>query len=139
MKTEAQFITPSDFENYWGINLNRELKGDNYSRKAELFLLQVEDQLLGWIEANTFRNIPWDNLTEYQTEQLQLALLYQAFYIFKNSNISLDSGYDPDNGMIISPDKLASIEVNRTALNFLKNAGLYNHVVTNHRRYTTFN
>ena len=139
IRNEPRFVTPDDFENYWGENLNAKLKGDNYSNKANIFLKIVEDRLLNWIDANTFRVTTWDALTDYQLEQLQYAILTQAMYVFRNSDISLDSGYDPESGIIASKGVLNNLVVSQAALDFLKNAGLYNQRVTNRRRFTRFN
>lgn len=138
IRTEARFVTPDDFENYWGTNLNSLLKGKNYSSKAEIFLKVVEDRLLNWIDANTFRVTQWDELTDFQIEQLQLAILTQAMYVFRNSDISLDSGYDPDSGIVADRGTLSGLVVSQAALDFLKTAGLYNHRIRNRRRFTRF-
>lgn len=138
MRTEARFVTPDDYENYWGENLNAKLKGMNYSNKATIFLKVVEDRLLNWIDANTFRNYDWDSLSDFQLEQLQYAILTQAQYVFRNSDISLDSGYDPDRGIIATKGQLNDLVVCQAAIDFLKTGGLYNLRITNRRRFTRF-
>ena len=150
---EPQFVSSSDFLNYWGVNLNKELKGDsNQSNKADLFLRRIEDRLMVWVDANTFRNVGWDELKEnykFRTEKekecaqirreaWQKAILTQAMYVFRNSDISLDSGYDPEKGVIAQKNDLASIEICQAAIDFIKRAGLYNHVVSNRNRYLFF-
>lgn len=138
MRTEAMFVTPDDFYNYWGIDLNAKLKGDNYSHKADIFLRIVEDRLLNWIDANTFRVSRWEDITEFQKEKLQLAILTQAMYVYRNSDISLDSGYDPDRGIIATKGQLNDLVVCQAAIDFLKTGGLYNQKITNRRRFTRF-
>lgn len=138
IRNEPRFVTPDDFENYWNENLNAKLKGDNYSNKANAFLRVVEDRLLNWIDANTFRVSPWEDLSEFQIENLQKAILTQAMYVFRNSDISLDSGYDPERGIIADRQKLKDLTISDAALDFLKTAGLYNHKIRNKRRFTRF-
>jgi hypothetical protein len=139
LRTTPQFVTPADFFNFWGVDLDSALvSNDNESNKANTFLLRVEDRMLTWIDDTTFRNVGWDELTDYQTEQLQKAILTQAMYVYRSSDISMDSGYDPDKGIIANRADLEKIEICSAALGYLKNAGLYNHVITNRHRYTRF-
>lgn len=138
IRTEPKFITPDDFENYWGVNLNASLKGDNYSNKANVFLRMVEDRIFEWIDAETFRVTDWDTLTDFQLEKVQKAILEQAMYVYKNSDIALDSGYDPDVGIVVDKEKLDKIVMCGPAINCLKNAGLYNQKIRNRRRFTRF-
>lgn len=147
-----QFITSSDFLTYWGINLNEKLKGNaNESNKADIFLKRVEDRMMAWIDANTYRTISWDelrddyvarseneyNLLKKQRESWKKAILTQAMYIFRNGDIMTDSGYDPDKGIVAPISELHNIEICSAAIDYIKVAGLYNHVVTNKYRYTT--
>lgn len=136
MRTTPRFVTPSDYENYKGENLLRILKiNDNSSNKADLFLMQVEDLLLARIDATSFRLNDWNDLTEFQLESLQKAIIIQADYIIRNSNLFTDSGYDLEKGLIIDPDVLAKITLCNSAVDFLRNCGLYNHVIQNKGRY----
>ena len=134
MRTEPRFVKPDDFKNRVGIDLNEKLKGSS-SNKANLFLLDVESKFLAWIDANTFRTTPWDELTEFQLENLQEAIIIQALYIYKNSDIALDSGYDLERGILASQEELTLRSVCPTALNYLKRSGLYNHTISNRHRF----
>lgn len=137
IRTSARFVTPEDYRNYFGEDLNAILKLDgNLSNGANLFLMRVEDRLLSWIDANTFRKYPWDRLSDYQKECLQIAILMQANYIIRNSELTYDSGYDPERGEIASIETISSIEINRGSIDKLKNCGLFNHKVDNIVRYT---
>lgn len=150
---EPQFVSPEDFLNYWGIDLNETLKSEsNDSNKANIFLKRVEDRLMSWIDANTFRVIPWDYLKgpikastkereetiKKQREAWNLAILTQAMYIYKNSEIGLDSGYDPEKGIVATKDSLSAIEICQSAIDYIKVAGLYNHCVSNKLRHSTW-
>jgi hypothetical protein len=139
LRLEPRFVSADDFENYWGENLNAKLKGDNYSNKADKFLLRIENRLMTWLDANTFRVYEWDHLSDFQLENLQLAILEQAMYVFRNSDLALDSGYDPEQGVIADYEKINSIAICQPAIDLLKTAGLFNLRITNKRRFTTFN
>lgn len=141
INTEPKFISPSDFHNYWGMDLNAALKSDNnVSNKANTFLKIVEDRLMAWIDANTARNFAWDDLWQYEwaLEHFQKALLEQAMYMYRNSDILMDSGYDPDSGIIAKREDLLKIAVSESAINLLKVGGIFNQVMTNKRRYLDF-
>lgn len=150
---QPEFISTDDFFNYWGINLESKLNtGDNRSNFANMFLKRIEDRVMSWIDANTFRNIPWENLksdykveNEYEQKYIDIqkdywrkALLEQAMYVFRNGDIGQDSGYDQEKGVIAPSENLQSIEICRPCINFLKCAGLYNHNIQNTFRYTSF-
>lgn len=143
-----QFVSPSDFFTYWGINLNEKLRGNaNNSNKADIFLKRIEDRMMAWIDANTFRVTPWEQLKDdYKTESehlrnqrrnWKLAILTQALYVYRNGDIMTDSGYDPEKGIIAPKSQLQDIEICQAAIDYIKVAGLYNHVVSNKFRYTT--
>lgn len=141
INTEPKFINPSDFYNYWGIDLNAALKSDNnVSNKANTFLKIVEDRLMAWVDSNTARNFAWDELWQYEwaLEHFQKALLEQAMYMYRNSDILMDSGYDPDSGIIAKREDLLKIAVAESAINLLKVGGIFNQVMTNRRRYLDF-
>jgi hypothetical protein len=139
---EPQFITPDDFENYWGVNLREKLKNNsNPSNKANMFLKRIEIRVMNWIDANTFRVTRWDNLTEFQLEHFRIALLEQAMYVYRNTDLALDSAYDPEKGFIVQSNgngssSLKAIEICEPTLRELKLAGLYNLNILNRNRYT---
>ncbi len=138
MRTEPMFITPADFYNYWGVDLNEELQdGGNISNKANIFLKIVEDRMMSYIDANSFRNTSWEEIKQYPyaLECMQLAILTQAMYVFRNTDIALDSGYDPDSGVVASKKELAALVMCEPALNYLRQGGLFNQTINNRRRH----
>lgn len=152
IKMTPQFVSADDFLTYWGIDLRERLKGTN-SNKADIFLKRIEDRLMTWIDANTFRVFDWvtlkDDYDNYLNEShrksaketkeaWKKAILSQAMYVFKNSDLGFDSGYDPAKGIIAQHRDLEEIEICRPAIDFLKSVGLLNHVVKNTVRYTSF-
>ena len=141
IRAEAKFVTPDDYTNFFGQNLNAMLKiKDNASNVANIFLMHIEDKMLSRIDAISFRLSKWevDDLTAFQLESLQKAILYQSEYTIRNSDIFSDSGYDLEKGEIISFEKLQNIAICRTSIDLLKNCGLFNQVIRNRRRYPEF-
>ena len=101
MEIKTKYITVDDFKNYFGIDLDLELKAqDNPSNTAVAFLVRVENRMATFLDARFNRRIDveYPKFTDYQKEHYSLALLEQAYYIFKNGDISVDSGYDFDAG-----------------------------------------
>lgn len=142
LRTTAKFVTPDDFKNLFGIDLRQRLRpSDNESNKADLFLMIVEDKFLQEVDRRIFRNYDWDEITLHpdDLEAMQKAVLTQALYVYRNSDLGLDSGYDPDRGVIVDKEALEAIKICDDALNYLRNAGLYVLTISNRRRYQRFN
>lgn len=136
LRTTPKFVQPSDYLNYTGRDLNAELHANaNESNKADLFLMQIEDFMLARIDKTSFRLYRWDKLSPYQLECLQKAIIIEAQYIIRNSNLFTDSGYDPEKGEIISAAKLQDIAICGASLDQLSNCGLYNHNIRNRKRF----
>lgn len=113
----------------------RESGSELDSNKANMFLMRVEDRLLAWLDANTFRNFRWEDLSGQRKDALQKAILVQAMYVFRNSDISMDSGYDPQRGVIAQRKDLQLVEICDSAFDILKSAGLYSRVIKNRKRW----
>ena len=56
---------------------------------------------------SSFTLPPPPHFTDYQKYHYKHALLEQAIYIYKNGDISVDSGYDPDKGEVARPERYA--------------------------------
>ena len=142
MRTHAYFVSPQDFNNYWGIDLNvvlPETGSELDSNKADMFLMRVEDRLMAWLDANTYRTYLWESIEGNDKEAMQKAIIIQAMYIFRNSDLSTDSGYDPQRGVVIAKKDLQSIEICDAAVDILKASGLYSRTIKNRRRYIRLN
>ena len=137
---KPQFVSVDDFKNYWGLDLRNMLRSnDNESNQAETFLARVEDRLMQWIDNNTFRRIRYEDLREKfpeSYENWQKAILTQAMYMFKNGDLGIESGYDAEKGQIIGRQELVEMAVCPAAIDYLSNAGLFNLVIKNRRRFT---
>ena len=101
---QTKYITKDEFEEYFGINLSSELGGD---MEAIRFIKRVEDRLATFVDSNFNANIDmkYPCFTDYQKYHYKLALLEQCIYIFKNGDISVDSGYDPEKGEVARPER----------------------------------
>lgn len=124
----TQYITPDDFQQYFGINLGAQLKGNaNPSDKAYAFLKRIEDRMQVFLNSTFFKNIDveWRHMSDFQKEHYRLALLEQAIYVFKNGDIMVDSGYDPDEGLKISPHEKREIMLSDVAKMHLEMTGLW--------------
>ena len=127
--TQARNLTPDEFKDYFCIDLDKALRGgDNPSASAEAFIRRETDRLESYIVARLGRS-PKDiygRMTDYQREEYKKALLEQVYYVFKNGEISADSGYDIDKGEVASSGILASKAIAPNARSHLIACGIWN-------------
>lgn len=110
MDLNTRNITLDDFRLWSGIDLRAQLKGDdNPSGTAQAFLNRVTYRLETYVDAQFYRSVAreYPTFTNYQKEHYKHALLEQVLYVFKNGDISADSGYDPEKGEVASNSTLA--------------------------------
>lgn len=128
MEIRTKYITPDDFRDYFGIDLGMTLKGNaNPSDKANAFIKRLEDRMESYLNAHFFKNVSdeWTHFTDFQKEKYRLALLEQAIYVFENGDISVDSGYEPDEGIKITRDEVNRLTIAPNAINNLRMTGLW--------------
>lgn len=106
------------------------------SDRAEAWIARIEDRLKTFIDANFYRNVDreYPKFTEYQKYHYRRALEEQAVYIWRNSDISTDSGYDPEQGQRISPNQLKQLSIAPNAKDELILCGLWNRKIRNRTR-----
>ena len=139
MRTQPRFVTPDDFLNYTGKDLASMLNiNDNISNTTNLFLMRIEDCLLARIDTESFRIVRWEDLTDFQTENLQKAIIYQTEYILRNSDLFTDSGYDLEKGEVMPYEKIQKIAICQVSRDLLQNCGLLNRVIKNRNRRSKF-
>lgn len=129
MNFEPKYVNEDDFKEYFGKDLKELLNDDdNISNKSNSFLYRVEARLISYVNAVVGKNIEYiyDNLSDYQKERLKLAILEQTYYVLRNSDISTDSGYDPDSGIIADKEELKQLVVCQNTINYLIEANLWN-------------
>lgn len=138
MRTEPRFVKANDYKNYTGKDLNEMFDTEDSNNLAEKFILRIEDLLLTRIDNISFRTQNWENLTDFQLECLQKAIIEQITYIVRNSDLFSDSGYDLDKGKIIDNEELYKIEICRASKDYLRRCGLLNLTVKNTRRFNNW-
>lgn len=137
IKPDKVYVTPDDFKNVYQVDLRELLKSNNNnSFKAEAFIAMVTSHLKNWIDCNTFRRIQYEDLTEYQYEQWQRAILAQVYYTYREGAkaLGLASGIDDEQGVVIQPEAIYQMEICPATINYLSNAGLFNLVMKNRPR-----
>ena len=124
----TRYITADEFREYTGIDLAEELQDtSNPSDKVNAFLKRVEDRMEAYLNAHLFKNVSdlWTRFSDEQKAYYKRALLEQAYYVFKNGDISADSGYDPERGIIVSKHALTEITLAPNAKDCLRMTGLW--------------
>ena len=78
MELMPRFVNVNDIENFLGINLIDKFKDE---QKANVFIRMTEEQVMMWLNANTFRNINFSKLTDFEKENFEKAIIHQVYYI----------------------------------------------------------
>ena len=128
MAIQTRYITADEFTEYFGINLAEELKDTaNASDKVNAFIARTEDRLEAYLNATFFKLVSdcWPVFTDNQKLWYKKALLEQCYYTFKNGDISADSGYESDKGIIANPEQLKKLVIAPNAKHYLKLTGLW--------------
>ena len=136
MEIKTKYITPDDFKDYFGIDLDLELKSlGNPSNTAEAFIMRIENRVASFIDAEFYRRVDeeYPNFTDYQKEHYSQALLEQAMYVFKNGDISVDSGYSMDTGEVASNDTIIKKTIAPNCKQELILCGLWSRQIRNRR------
>ena len=135
MELLTKYITVDEFNDYTGENLDGNLvNGDNPSNKGNAFLYRIEKRLSSYLDANFYRNVDkeYPTFTNYQKEHYKLALLEQALYIFKNGDVSVDSGYEQESGVVADREKLKTLFIAPNCKTQLMLCGLWCTHINNH-------
>jgi len=127
MKTK--YITLDEFKEYTGIDLQIQMKSDdNPSNTAYAFLTRIENRMHTFISSNFCRNIDeeYPQFTDYQKQHYKYALIEQALYVFQNGDISVDSGYDTEKGIVTGKHDLKELVIAPNTVDELRLCGLWN-------------
>ena len=128
MTIQTKYITADEFREYTGVDLSAELKDtSNPSNKVNAFLMRVEDRMEVFMNSRFFKNVGelYPKFSDFQKLHYKLALIEQAYYIFKNGDIYSDSGYDPEKGIIASKHALSELTIAPAARDHLRMTGLW--------------
>lgn len=136
MALQTRYVTKDEFKEYSGIDLDTQLKDDdNPSNKAEAFLNRIEVRMEAFLNAEFFRNVDveFKKFTDFQKQHYKYALMEQAIYILRNGDISTDSGYDPEKGVITSAKNLKPLTIAPNAKDHLSLCGLWSRKINGER------
>lgn len=124
---QTKYITPDEFKAYSGIDLAMITDDANPSNKQAAFLKRIEDRMATLIDVNCFRkvDVEYPNFSEYQKEHYKRALMEQAIYVFRNGELSEESGYDFEKGVIANAQSIHQIALSPNAKDELILCGLW--------------
>ena len=134
MNLLTKYITADEFKEYTGVDLAIELRDtSNPSDKVNAFLKRVEDRMEVFMNSRFFHNVSelYPKFSNFQKEHYKLALIEQAYYIFKNGDIYSDSGYDPEKGIVASKHALGELVIAPAARDHLRMTGLWSRHIGN--------
>ena len=128
----SNFCEPEDFKNVWGIDLFAVMRDDGIT--PDQFLARVERQIKQFIDQVGFRTWDWGSVENYWPwrEAMQMAILEQAYYLYRNTDIATDAGYDPDKGMVADPNVMKKVTICNGAYQYLHDAGMLNRTLPKH-------
>lgn len=137
MEFQSKYVTADEFKEYTGIDLYGNLKDDdNPSNKVNALLFRVETRLDAFINANFYRNVDveYPTFSDYQKKHYKLALMEQILYMLKSGDISVDSGYDPDDGIKAKYEDIRKLVIAPNTKDQLMLCGLWCRKVRNKGR-----
>ena len=125
MSLQTKYISLDDFKDYFGIDLVEEL---GTTENAIGFLKRIEDRMEVYLDSNFNKHIEreYPHFSDNQKEHYKLALLEQAIYIWRNGDVSVDSGYDIESGEKVSRGKIKEISIATNSIDHLRMCGLWN-------------
>lgn len=135
MTLQTKYVTLDEFDEYFPeVGPIRQALGGE--EKAQAWLKRIEDRMEVFLNSNYNRNIEkeWPVFTENMKEHYKKALLEQSIYIFRNSDITVDSGYDPEKGEVMNIGRLKNIMLAPNAVDHLRMCGLTNRQLLNLRQ-----
>ena len=130
---QTKYITIDELRQYEpDLDLEEEFKS---KEKALAFIYRVEVRLATWLDVNYFQKIDqiYPEFSDYQKKHYKLALMEQCIYVFRNGDISVDSGYDPGEGEKSNINTLRNIKIAPNAEENLIVCGLLNREI--YKRY----
>jgi hypothetical protein len=126
MDFNPKYVTADDYFKLFGVELSYELPdNDNTGQKVNSFIFRIEMIVESFLEAELYKKIDFNEMTAYQQEHFKLGILEQINYVIRNSDVSADSGYDPQQGVIVNRDYLKGITIGQNAVRHFVLAGLW--------------
>ena len=87
--------------------------------------IQAADEIARQLKLRNIGGMVVIDFIDMASRMDKLALLEQAIYIFRNGDISVDSGYEPDEGIKISRRSVKELSIAPNAINYLQLIGLW--------------
>lgn len=124
---QTRYPTPDEFKAWCGIDLAVLRDNANPSDEAQAFLARIEGWLETLVDVECFRKVSMEypHFNDYQKKHYKQAVMEQALYVFRNGDLSTDSGIDPDKGVIIPLGKLQASALAPNAKRELQVCGLW--------------
>lgn len=122
---KTKYITPDDIKEYFPELHFEESLG---SEAEELAIInRVERRIATFLDANFYRQVDkeYPEFTDYQKDHYRYALMEQVAYMFKNGDISLDSGYDAERGVKATGGQIKNVIICENAKEELMLCGLW--------------
>ena len=129
-------VTNDEFKVYSGKDLTLYLTdSDNPSNEVQAFLYRKQLNIDTFIEAQMFKQIRYENMSDYQKQHYKVAVMEQIIYELRNGEISTDSGYDNEVGALSNVDYLTYITIAPETKRHLQVAGLWSRKVKGTRTF----
>lgn len=129
-------VTNDEFKVYSGKDLTLYLTdSDNPSNEVQAFLYRKQLNIDTFIEAQMFKQIRYENMSDYQKQHYKVAVMEQIIYELRNGEISTDSGYDNEVGALSNVDYLTYITIAPETKRHLQVAGLWSRKVKGSRTF----
>lgn len=122
---QTQYITLDEFQELFPeINVVADFGSQE---KALAFLKRIEMRMETFLASNFHKNIgrEFARFNDFQKQHYKQALLEQCIYIYKNSDITVDSGYDLDKGVIANIETIKKLKIAPNAKEELVLCGLW--------------
>lgn len=128
MALKTRYVTVDEFKEYFGIDLRDELRTSaNPSNEAEAFIVREENRMTAFLSAHFHKDVrkEFQKFDDFDKEHFKLAMLEQLYYVFRNGEISTDSGYDEERGETADKSTRERITIAPNAINELRACNLW--------------
>ena len=124
MTLQTKYISLDEIETYFPELHFRQAFENEESALA--FLKRIEDRMEAFIETDFFIQVDrkYPHFTDNQKYHYKRALLEQVVYTIKNGDLSVDSGVNPDAGVVIGINDLHKVSIAPNAKDELLLCGL---------------
>lgn len=114
MELKSRLITSDEFFELTGEKLENRLVGsDNPSNEVNIFLRRVNFILETYFESRFFysSSYVYDNFNDTQKLKYKQAMAEQTLYMLSSGDISLDSSYSKEKGLLLDRRSINAIRI----------------------------